>query len=215
MFVYAERIECTYSDGGDFVIMGGQINYFSDSGFRATGRVDVCFNRTYGSVCRQGWDDYDATALCRYRFGDGTMGRAINGSQFGVSPIGTVLTNVKCSGNRNEQILDCSYGEFGTFVGSLAECSGFGSAAGVVCSRECDSGNARLVGGAAFYEGLVEVCVNSQWRSICDLGWDDIDATVACRSYGFNFGRFHGDILLTLLLVVVVSKSKVTQTCYS
>ena len=117
------------------------------------------------------------------------MGRAINGSEFGISPIGNVLTNVKCSGRRDEQIFDCSYGEFGINVARSARCNGVGNVAGVVCSRQCYSGAARLVGGDAYYEGLVEVCVDSQWRSICDIGWDDIDATIACRSIDFTFGK--------------------------
>ena len=168
--------------------MGGQTNYFTDSSFRATGRVDVCFNSTFGSVCSRGWDDRDAMAFCRYQFGAGTMGRVMNGSEFGISPIGNVLVDVKCSGNRDEIISDCAYGELGSFVSTISECSGVGSAAGVICTRECNSGNSRLVGGEAYYEGRVEACVNNRWRSMCDVGWDDVDASVVCRSIQFFFG---------------------------
>ena len=182
---FVELVECFNSDGQDFRLMGGQINYFRDSSFRATGRVDVCFNNTFGSVCSRGWDDYDAMAFCRDRYGSGTMGRAINGSQFGISPIGIVLTDVKCSGDRDERILQCAYGELGRAVGATAPCSGVGNVAGVICSRECDDGNSRIVDGETFYEGRVEICRNSRWRTICDIGWDDVDATVVCRSYDF------------------------------
>ena len=180
--------------------MGGQTNYSIDSSFRATGRVDVCFNRTYGSVCSQGWDDYDAMAFCRYQFGDGTMGRVMNGSEFGISPIGNVLADIKCSGNRNERISDCAYGEFGSFVGARPECSGAENVAGVICTRECYSGYARLVGGEAYYEGLVEACVNNRWRSICDIGWDDVDASVVCRSVRFFFGELESLPLVAIFI---------------
>ena len=208
--VHAERVQCFSSDGGDFQLMGGEINYFFDSSFRATGRVDVCFNRTFGSVCSQGWDDNDAMAFCQYQYGFGTVGRVINGSEFGISPIGIVLTDVKCSGNRNERITDCAYGEFGRSVGTTAECSGVGNVAGVICTRECDSGNARLVGGEAYFEGRVEACVNNRWRSICDIGWDDVDASVVCRSIGFFVGKFE-----TIIFVAVICSRRLLYNHHS
>ena len=139
-------------------------------------------------MCRQGWDDYDAMAFCRYRFGDGTMGRVMNASEFGISPIGIVLSDLKCSGDSGEQIIDCSFGDFGRQVGVLQGCSSAMDVAGVVCSRECDDGNVRLVGGS-YYEGRVEVCQNNRWRTICDIGWDDLDAAIACRSVQFYGGK--------------------------
>ena len=134
-------------------------------------------------------DSYDAMAFCRDQFGSGTMGRAINGSEFGISPIGIVLADVKCSEDRHERISQCAYGKFGLAVGATAQCSGMGNVAGVICSRECDDGSSRLVGGEAYYEGRVETCRNNQWRIICDIGWDDVDATIACRSIDFFLGR--------------------------
>ena len=116
------------------------------------------------------------------------MGVATNGSQYGISPVGIVVSDIKCSGRAGESISDCSYGDFGSFVGTSAGCNGQAYVAGVVCSRQCDDGITRLVGGA-FYEGRVEVCVNNQWGGICDVGWDDVDAAVVCRSIQFYEGK--------------------------
>ena len=38
--------------------------------------------------------------------------------------------------------------------------------------------------GDLFYEGRVEVCINETFGVICDDGWDEQDAAVACNSMG-------------------------------
>eukprot|EP00057_Strongylocentrotus_purpuratus_P029544 XP_011684018.1 PREDICTED: deleted in malignant brain tumors 1 protein-like [Strongylocentrotus purpuratus] len=67
---------------------------------------------------------------------------------------------------------------------------------------------ARLVNGSYPNEGRVEVYSNSldTWGTICDYGWDTMDATVICRSLGYPdavssygsalFGMGSGPILL-------------------
>lgn len=50
----------------------------------------------------------------------------------------------------------------------------------------CDDGALRLVGGNTIREGRVEVCMNEVWGTICDDGWNDDNANVACRQLGFS-----------------------------
>ena len=42
----------------------------------------------------------------------------------------------------------------------------------------------RLAGSGLPREGRLEVYYNSQWGTVCDDGFDNVDATVACKSLG-------------------------------
>lgn len=57
----------------------------------------------------------------------------------------------------------------------------------------CTEGDLRLEGGQNDMEGLVEVCLEGGWGTVCaNANWQDIDATVACGQLGFSPNGMHG-----------------------
>lgn len=44
----------------------------------------------------------------------------------------------------------------------------------------------RLVQGETAVDGIVQLCRNQDWGTVCSNGWDDTDAGVVCKQLGYS-----------------------------
>uniref|UniRef100_A0A1X7ULL6 Deleted in malignant brain tumors 1 protein n=1 Tax=Amphimedon queenslandica TaxID=400682 RepID=A0A1X7ULL6_AMPQE len=185
-------LTCTGSQAGvkcEASCENGTLRLYSEDGsyYRRYGRVQICINNTWGTVCDQYWDDDDASVVCR---------------MLGYSPYGaSALRGLYLEGNWDHLIYDLNCtGQEGSIWncpmnGNKAEllriCTGYHDAS-VICQQlttdvrdsDCSNGALRLADGPSVNEGRVEVCYNGVWGSICDSSWTAIEANIVCKTLG-------------------------------
>lgn len=60
----------------------------------------------------------------------------------------------------------------------------------------CDEGDIRLIESSnRFQIGLIEICVNGIWGTICRDSWGNVEASIACKQLGYSpYGTFINNI---------------------
>ena len=63
----------------------------------------------------------------------------------------------------------------------------------ITLALQCEEGDLRLTGGSAINQGIVEICMNETWGTICGFSnWGLSEATVACKQLGFSENGIRG-----------------------
>ncbi|XP_054254406.1 deleted in malignant brain tumors 1 protein-like [Indicator indicator] len=190
--------------GGDLLWVGA-VDPASSSKLRlqggldeCSGRVEIFHNEQWGTICDDSWDLRDAAVVCR-QLGCGLALSVPGTARFGVGNGPIWLDEVKCTGEEGD-LLACRLTAWGSH-----DCN-HGEDAGVVCSGNSSSSSLRLRDGPHSCAGRVEVSREGQWGTVCDDGWDLVDALVVCRQLGCgsveaapggaHFGQGSGQIWL-------------------
>ncbi|CAI8052103.1 Deleted in malignant brain tumors 1 protein [Geodia barretti] len=141
------------------------------------GRVEVCVNGVWGTVCDDRWGASDARVVCHQLGLVADYADAIYRYNPGSGPIH--FSGFHCFGNEN-RLFDCAIEQNSKNV----TLCGHNQDAGVRCPRvPCRDNDVRLNGG-----NVVQVCFNQQWGLVCEhlYSWSSIDAGVVCDQVGIH-----------------------------
>ncbi|XP_011409399.1 PREDICTED: neurotrypsin-like, partial [Amphimedon queenslandica] len=145
------------------------------------GRLEVCVDGVWGSVCDDGWDKTDAHVACQQLGFSELEPEAYFGSKFGVSIGPIVYSNIKCGGWETS-LDECAKTNYVNFT-----CPG-DRIAGAFCLDGCRNGDIRLSGYNQF-EGVVQICVDNVWGVISGESWTYGNSLVICRQLGYDKSR--------------------------
>ncbi|GFR64782.1 deleted in malignant brain tumors 1 protein, partial [Elysia marginata] len=146
-----------------------------------TGVLQMTYLGVQGTICNDGWSDEDAAVACKQLGYSGGNSYTHYFSRFS-STMGPFWTsNITCQGTESN-LDDCTYHKFG----EMTECKS-GHYAGVLC-HEGSNLEFRIRGEDQDHYGRVEVLVENQWGTVCDIYWDMRDASVMCRTLGYISG---------------------------
>ncbi|CAI8037191.1 Phosphatidylinositol phosphatase PTPRQ [Geodia barretti] len=189
---HSTRHNCDHSEDASVtcatrVCVDGAVRLIDAQGAAVTrgsirkGRVEVCINETWGTVCDESWSRNDAKVVCA-QLGHLTSGaRSYSDALFGQGNGSILLNNVACTGSENS-LLDCTSDPIGTVGGCI-----HADDAGVSCRTSmCTNGDLYLVDGVSENEGRLEICHSNQWGTVCDDLWDSHATGVACRQLGVS-----------------------------
>uniref|UniRef100_A0A8C3FJ47 SRCR domain-containing protein n=1 Tax=Chrysemys picta bellii TaxID=8478 RepID=A0A8C3FJ47_CHRPI len=138
-----------------------------------SGRVEVWYRGSWGTVCDDSWDMADANVVCK-QLGCGSAVSAPGEAAFGEGTGPIWVETLNCRGTESS-LWDCCSKPWGE-----SNCDHKEDAA-VNCSG---AEELRLVNGGSPCAGRVEVKHQDQWGTVCYFDWDMADAGVVCKQLG-------------------------------
>ena len=156
-------------------LAGGPGNY--------EGRLEVFVGDKWGMVCDNINDGTIAQVACKSLGFNGSYELKVG---FHPSELPYVLGGLKCTGTELD-LFDCPT-EHQDEPGTELQC-GSRANIGVKCANIPSTPTSvpiRLTKTTNNFEGRLEVKINNTWGTICNDGFDEVDASVACYMLGFG-----------------------------
>ncbi|KAM6107488.1 antigen WC1.1-like [Phoenicopterus ruber ruber] len=141
---------------------------------KCSGRLQVFYNGTWGSVCSNSMTPETVSLACK-ELGCGDGGSLEPYPTSGRLPGPAWLDRVEC-GERNSSFWQCPSDPW-----HPQSCDDLQDETHITCN---DREKIRAVGGENACSGRVEIWHRGSWGTVCDDSWDMQDAEVACRQLG-------------------------------
>ena len=178
-----------------------------------SGRVEMCRDSVWTSLCGQNWDLKAAQVACK-DLGYSSYGAVPTYGCYTEGQLSFGITSINCTGSESA-LFNCAHNNL-----TLYNCQSNNSA-GLICQGKitatisiyvliemniinstlicldhfrrsnCSNGAVRLVGGSGPHEGRLEVCINEAWGTVCSNGWDNTESNIVCNQLGYlPFGNY-------------------------
>uniref|UniRef100_A0A8C0HAD1 SRCR domain-containing protein n=1 Tax=Chelonoidis abingdonii TaxID=106734 RepID=A0A8C0HAD1_CHEAB len=165
----AEENHISCSDQEKLQVVGGED--------RCSGRVEVWYRDSWGTICDDSWDMADAKVVCK-QLGCGSAVPVPGEAAFGEGTGPIWVETLNCRGTESS-LWDCPAKPW-----DESNCD-HKEDVGVNCSGEEKAMNPKcLVGGDTACSGRVEVRRGNTWETVCDSHLDFKAATVICSELG-------------------------------
>ncbi|NXJ12298.1 WC11 protein, partial [Odontophorus gujanensis] len=161
------------------------------NGSDCTGRLEVFYNGTWGSICSNRMSQLTAVTVCKHlNCGDG--GEIERDFEYGRGSGPTWLDYIECT-EQHSSLWQCQSEPWNPHsCDNRAEETHISCTGKYKCTHaaiqtfvySADREKLRVVGGEDVCSGRVEIWNQGSWGTICDDFWDVADANVVCRQLG-------------------------------
>ncbi|XP_059506820.1 deleted in malignant brain tumors 1 protein [Stegostoma tigrinum] len=161
------KSDCNHKEDAGVICSDHRAVRLQDGVNPCQGRVEVYYNRTWGTVCADSFGKKEAEVVCQ-QLSCGSAQSVESAITFGSGSGQIWLDDVNCR-LHDTLLWQCPSSPWGQH-----NC-GHKEDVGVICSE------LRLAAGFNNCSGRVEIFFNGTWGTICDDSWDKQDAAVVCR----------------------------------
>ncbi|XP_025102838.1 deleted in malignant brain tumors 1 protein-like [Pomacea canaliculata] len=142
------------------------------------GRLEIFFEEDWKTVCGDDFGTNEAQVVCRMLGFSSDDAAVVPSAVYGKGTGGTLPIYFKCQGTEKnlKECIDTMYFNH--------RCS-HSEDHGITCNNKIQL-KARLMSGTAPWNGRLEILFHGIWSTVCDTGFGNEEAIVACKMLGFN-----------------------------